>query len=99
MNTVRAKFKVEEVRRSLTYKEVRKDEKGTPCYAYAEIQTVVMLPVYYGGSDPSHENAKFWQATPSGRLELGCVNLDAAKYFELGQEYYIDFSKADGNKE
>ena len=37
------------------------------------------------------ETTKFWEASPSGKLELGCANLEAAKFFELSKEYYLDF--------
>lgn len=36
----------------------------------------------------------FWNASPSGSLELGCINLVAADRFELGKEYYLDFTPA-----
>jgi hypothetical protein len=77
---VRAKFKVDEIKRHLYGKE--------------EMRTVVLSPVY-GNSDAGHENTNFWKATPSGKVELGCVNLAAADAFELGKEYYIDFIKAE----
>ena len=34
-------------------------------------------------------------SSPSGNIELGVVVEDIAKFFELGKEYYIDFSKAE----
>ena len=91
MDKVRAKFRVDEVRRHLTSLPVegKKDH-----YVRGEVRTVIMFAVH-GGGDPDHENAKFWRATPSGKLELGCANLAAAEMFEIGQEYYIDFTKAE----
>ena len=59
-----------------------------------EVRTVVLNPVY-GKGDPSHENTRFWQYTPSGEIRLGTVNPEAWKYFELGQEYYVEFKKAE----
>ena len=44
--------------------------------------------------DPEHENKKFWDATPSGELEMHITNNDAAEFFELGAEYYLDFTRA-----
>lgn len=41
-----------------------------------------------------NENSLFWNASPSGSLELGCINLVAADRFELGKEYYLDFTPA-----
>jgi hypothetical protein len=79
--TTRAKFKCDEIKRSL--------------YGPEEMHTVVLMPVYGGGSHASADNRAFWQATPSGRVELGCINLEAAKMFELGKCYYLDFSPAE----
>jgi hypothetical protein len=95
MASVRAKFKVDEIRRSMggTKSTGQKTEQGYPIYEPCEMRTVVMSPVY-GKGDPNHENTKFWQASPSGKLELGCVNLAAAEMFELGREYYVDLTPA-----
>jgi hypothetical protein len=38
------------------------------------------------------ENTTFWRASPCGELRLGCINMDAAQQFELGQEYFVDFT-------
>ena len=80
---VRAKFRVT----SITETENWNKERGP-------VKTIKLSPVY-GNSDPNHENTKFFEATPSGAIELGCVNPDASGQFELGKEYYIDFTKAD----
>jgi hypothetical protein len=76
----RAKFTVQRIERSLHWQR----EKG-------EVQTVVMTPV----SDNSPENKKFFEATPSGELKIGLLNAEAAKLFELGKSYYVDFSPAE----
>ena len=81
---VRAKFKVDSVKASMG--SVR-DEEGN--WKQGEVRTVQLFPVSGDG-----ENEKFWAATPSGSIELGCANLEAAKAFELGQEYYVDFTPA-----
>jgi hypothetical protein len=52
-----------------------------------EIQTIVATPVTSG----SEENQSFWKATPSGKLELGCINPAAAEQFTLGGEFYLEF--------
>lgn len=57
-----------------------------------EMQTVTLSPMY--STDPESENKKFWDATPQGQVQLGCINLEAAKFFELGKYYYLDFSEA-----
>jgi hypothetical protein len=56
-----------------------------------EGSTTVMLSPVTSGSD---ENNEFWQYTPSGRLEMTIKNEAAVKYFELGEEYYLTFDKA-----
>jgi hypothetical protein len=98
--TVRAKFKVLEIRVSEGSVAVlgadgrpEKDEKGYTKHRPAKMATIKLCPVYANG-DPNHENTKFWQASPSGSIELGCVNPEASKQFNLGQEFYIDFTPA-----
>ncbi len=76
--TVRAKFVVQSITR----------QKGWS--GNAEVQTIKLNPVSSG----SEEDKKFFAATPSGTVELGVVNPDAGNYFELGQAYYLDFTKA-----
>jgi hypothetical protein len=56
-----------------------------------EVQTIKLSPVTSG----SDENKEFFDATPTGSIELGTVNEAAAKQFELGKSYYIDFTLAD----
>lgn len=94
---VRAKFKCFE-KKPFTATRVKVDEAGNPVlvdgkkvFENYEVQTVRLIPVEAGGN-PIHENAQFWAATPSGLCELGCVNLAAADKFEVGKEYYLDFT-------
>ena len=47
--------------------------------------------VVHGGSE---ENDKYFAATPSGELELGVLNSDAAAQLVVGQEYYLDLTLA-----
>ena len=56
----------------------------------SEMQTIGLTPVM-GGSE---ENKTFWRYSPSGEIKLGTINAEAAAQFELGGEYYIDFTKA-----
>lgn len=42
-------------------------------------------------TDGSEENKKFFAATPTGRLEVGTVLVDA---FEPGKDYYLDIEEA-----
>lgn len=77
---VRAKFTVREIVRASHWDK----SKG-------EIQTIVMNPV----CDGSEENKLFFEASPSGEIKLGTVNEAAARQFELGKAYYVDFSPAE----
>jgi hypothetical protein len=43
----------------------------------------------------NEENKKFFSATPSGKLEIGVMNPEAAKKFEVGISYYLDFTPAE----
>ena len=92
--SVRSKFKVNKIERTLSSKRDGVDDKGRDRYVNVEMNTIVMSPVY-ANNDPEHENSKFWNATPSGEIRLGVINLEAALEFELDKEYYVDFSPAD----
>lgn len=54
-------------------------------------KSVVMHPVY--SSDPNHENKKFWDASPGGKLDLTWINPNVG--FKPGQEYYLDITPAE----
>lgn len=56
-----------------------------------ELVTICLHPVVSG----SEENKEFYKYTPSGQIELGTINAEAAKQFELGKEFYVDFSLAE----
>jgi len=60
-------------------------------YSEKELQTIKLSPVTSG----SDENKQFWAFTPCGSITLGMVNAEAASQFELGAEYYVDFTKAE----
>jgi hypothetical protein len=51
---------------------------------------IVLSPVSCG----SEENKQFWKYTPNGKIELSTINTEAVKQFEVGKEYYIDFTPA-----
>lgn len=56
--------------------------------------TVKLNPVY--STDPNHENKSFADATPSGDITLQInKGRPAANAFELGKEYYVDFTPAE----
>lgn len=75
---VRAKFKVV----SITTTKHWKRDKGN-------IATIKLSPVTSG----SEENKQFYAATPTGNIELGTINQQAAEQFELDAEFYVDFTK------
>jgi hypothetical protein len=52
----------------------------------------IKLSPVSGGSE---ENKTFWKYTPSGNIEFQCVNDDAVNQFEVGKEYYVDFTPAE----
>jgi hypothetical protein len=87
--SVRAKFKVGGITRSMGQKQNPETQKWEP----REQRTISFSPVY-GNGDPNHENTKFWQATPCGEIKLTCVDIAAAESFELDKEYYVDFTPA-----
>jgi len=89
----RAKFKVDQIQR-IQGSVPKVGDDGKTTYSAGEVRTVILSPVY-GNGDPAHENTKFWQQSPSGQITLGCANLVAADVFELGREYYVDFTPAD----
>lgn len=76
--TVRAKFTVQSITR-------QKGWNGVP-----EVQAIKLVPVTQG----SEEDKKFYAATPGGSVDLQVVNAETGTYFELGQAYYLDFTKA-----
>lgn len=55
-----------------------------------ELRTIKLTAVY---SD-SPENKQFFKWTPNGSISIGVLNQEAWKQFELGKEYYVDFSDA-----
>lgn len=53
--------------------------------------TISLVPVTSG----SEENERFFHLTPGGGVHMITVNAQAAAQFEVGKEYYVDFSRAD----
>jgi hypothetical protein len=67
---------------------VEKGEAGhQPCQKTAK---VILQPV----AGTNEENKSFWKWTPSGKIELQVLNTEAADQFEVGKEYYVDFTPA-----
>lgn len=84
-----AKFYVSEVRKN-----------GQPNYQTGKPETtglyVVLSPVQYKADDPTHENSKFWNASPSGKFELWIQNAALFDKFIPGQEVYLPMMLCDG---
>jgi hypothetical protein len=55
---------------------------------------VKFTAVYEGPLGDNEENKRFTNATPNGELKMAVDNPYAWKQFELGQEWYLDFTKA-----
>jgi hypothetical protein len=81
VQTVRAKFFVEDIRHS--------DIPGTEQYA-----SITMRPVFgtYGDGEVNKTWSKY---TPSGQLQITITNPAAIDAFEKGKAYYLDFTPAD----
>lgn len=52
-----------------------------------EVEQISLRPVI----DGSEENKAFYRATPGGNILLSVLNPEAAKKFEPGKSYYVDF--------
>lgn len=55
----------------------------------SEAQPFVFNATFLPVTDGSVENKSFFEATPSGKLEIGTYKQDL---FNPGQEYYIDIN-------
>jgi hypothetical protein len=55
-------------------------------------QGCVKLDVVQSGSE---ENKVFSEYTPSGSIEIYIQRRDTLDLFEVGAEYYVDFTKAE----
>ena len=74
-----------QVRAKFVVNEVNQNEDGS--------SKVSMSPVTSG----TEENKSWSTHTPSGKLEMDITNPDAT--FEVGSEYYLDFTKAEANSD
>jgi len=54
----------------------------------------IRLEAVTGGEGDS---AKYFKATPWGTLEMGVMTNEAAEFFNPGDDYYIDFVRADAD--
>src|SRR3954467_6977809 len=64
-------------------------QQATPMPA----KKVVLMPVT-GGPGEIAENEAFNRSTPAGRFEMTVVNTHAAEFFQVGDQYFADFTRA-----
>lgn len=90
--SVRAKFKVTKIEcQSHSRRKAGKTGYQPQDMETVEMRTVILNPVH--ATDES-ENARFWNATPTGEVRLGTINPEAWSYFTLDKEYYLTFELA-----
>jgi len=85
MNKVIAKFYVTTVEQQGGY-----PQDGKPP---GIVGIKVNLNPVYQPNDKTHENQKFWEATPQGQLWMQINNPAAFEFFKAGEEVYVTFSK------
>jgi hypothetical protein len=56
----------------------------------ADSDTITFRPVISG----SAENREFFKWTPAGSIVLGVVGSAVSRQFEVGRDYYVDFTPA-----
>jgi hypothetical protein len=62
----------------------------TPATDAPDCGSVSFQPVFTG----SPENEEFFNLTPAGSISLATLNPVAFAKFEVGKEYYVDFTPA-----
>lgn len=85
---VRAKFYVASVSEPKQATKFLGDGKTKQVNAYD-------IALYAVTANGSKENQEFFTNTPTGSLIFNTVNESAAKQFEVGKEYYIDFTEVE----
>ena len=89
IDKVRAKFTVQSVTRTnMPVARTAENPEGK-----GENYNIDLMAVY-GGDNASDENKSFWQYTPSGNIKMNAIKQNVGEFFEVGQEYYVDFTKA-----
>jgi len=64
-------------------------EKSEPS-SEGDVSNIQLAPI----ADGSQENIDFFKWTPSGVIQIGTINKAAAAQFEVGKDYYVDFTLA-----
>jgi hypothetical protein len=70
----------------------KKDEGGNYVSRKFKQPTVELRPVM--ATDEHPESKVFWEATPMGSIQLTINNPHGAEVFEVGKDYYVDFTPA-----
>lgn len=81
-----AKFRVDAITERMG---TAPDENGQ--WVPSPMYTVELNPV----TGKTGEDGKFWQATPSGRIELNMISEEAAEYFQVGDRLYVQFTRVE----
>lgn len=102
---VRAKMKVDRIIHDhVSYQMVVDEEKtkenGYTVLVFAQEESGNKIPYmqhsislsFVYSKEIGSENRKFWEATPQGSLKMDIVNETALAFFEVGKEYYVDFT-------
>lgn len=83
---VRAKFRLDSIKITAGSRPSAEANKYESCKNH-ELE---FNAVYQG----SEENKKFFNSTPSGKLTMTVVNEEAMKEFNIGKDYYVDFTES-----
>jgi len=62
---------------------------------YGYNKEIKLSAVYEGALGENEENKRFTKATPSGELKMTVDNPYAADQFNIGDEWYMDFTKVE----
>ena len=89
---VRARFKLNSITIDQHAHRPRNSD-GTLDYDPKKIEMVEQRTFNFTPvQDGSPEAQAFWDASPSGSLQLGVINEEAWAFWKIGHEYYLDFT-------
>jgi len=88
----KAIFRVSGKQEMGSFKEVPSEEEGKTTQVPFNSKSVIFDPVLTEG-DENHENSKFWDNKPVGKIELGNISQEAFDNLETGKEYQIEITE------
>jgi hypothetical protein len=88
---VRAKLRVAEVKDIGEWSIYENNDYANPIPCTAK--QVRLTAVTFNQDDPTPENERFNRATPSAQFEMTILNPTAAEAFQVGDEFYADFTR------